>query len=164
MRIDVITLFPELVEQVVAHGVVGRAAQQKLLELHCWNPRDYTSDRHRTVEQYGHKADVRFMMLDNIVSNGFQSWAWESGAQHGGWGSADLLDEKAAHRQCTVAKKLSRPTITWRMRQQHIFRINNSSFRRRFGGLPIGRRHYDLLNRAFDIPFRIDQVGRAKKS
>ena len=50
MRIDVITLFPELVEQVVKHGVVGRAAEQKLLELHCWNPRDYTTDRHRTVD------------------------------------------------------------------------------------------------------------------
>ena len=50
MRIDVITLFPELVEQVVACGVVGRAAEQNLLELHCWNPRDYTRDRHRTVD------------------------------------------------------------------------------------------------------------------
>lgn len=50
MRIDVITLFPELVEQVTGCGVVGRAAEQGLLELHCWNPRDYTQDKHRTVD------------------------------------------------------------------------------------------------------------------
>lgn len=50
MRIDVITLFPEMVEQVVNYGVVGRAADQKLLDLQCWNPRDYTVDRHRTVD------------------------------------------------------------------------------------------------------------------
>ncbi len=50
MRIDVITLFPELVEQVTGCGVVGRAAAQGLLELHCWNPRDYTRDAHRTVD------------------------------------------------------------------------------------------------------------------
>ncbi len=50
MRFDVITLFPELVEAVVASGVVGRAADAKLIDLHCWNPRDYTSDRHRTVD------------------------------------------------------------------------------------------------------------------
>ena len=50
MRIDVITLFPELVEQVVGCGVVGRAAEQGLLELNCWNPRDYTRDKHRTVD------------------------------------------------------------------------------------------------------------------
>jgi tRNA (guanine37-N1)-methyltransferase len=50
MRIDVVTLFPELVEQVIGYGVVGRAAEQNLLGLHCWNPRDYTRDRHRTVD------------------------------------------------------------------------------------------------------------------
>jgi len=50
MRIDVITLFPELVEQVISCGVVGRAADQELLRLHCWNPRQYTQDRHRTVD------------------------------------------------------------------------------------------------------------------
>ena len=50
MRFDVITLFPELVEQVISCGIVGRAAEQQLLELHCWNPRDYTRDKHRTVD------------------------------------------------------------------------------------------------------------------
>ena len=50
MRIDVITLFPELVEQVTSCGVVGRAAARQLLELHCWNPRDFTRDKHRSVD------------------------------------------------------------------------------------------------------------------
>jgi tRNA (guanine37-N1)-methyltransferase len=50
MRFDVITLFPELVEQVISCGVVGRAADQELLQLNCWNPRQYTLDRHRTVD------------------------------------------------------------------------------------------------------------------
>jgi tRNA (guanine37-N1)-methyltransferase len=50
MRVDVVTLFPELVEQVISCGVVGRAAERGLLDLHCWNPRDYTRDRHRTVD------------------------------------------------------------------------------------------------------------------
>jgi tRNA (guanine37-N1)-methyltransferase len=50
MRIDVITLFPGLVEQVISCGVVGRAADKKLLQLNCWNPREYTLDRHRTVD------------------------------------------------------------------------------------------------------------------
>lgn len=50
MRFDVITLFPEQVEQVIRFGVVGRAAESGLLELQCWNPREYTTDRHRTVD------------------------------------------------------------------------------------------------------------------
>jgi tRNA (guanine37-N1)-methyltransferase len=50
MRIDVITLFPELVKQVIGCGVVGRAAKSGLLRLECWNPRDFTLDKHRTVD------------------------------------------------------------------------------------------------------------------
>ena len=48
-------------------------------------------DQRREVEQYGRKADVRFVQLDHIVSNGFQSWAWEDGGQHGGWGGSTLI-------------------------------------------------------------------------
>ncbi len=50
MRIDVITLFPDMVRTVIEHGVVSRAANQGLLELQLWNPRDYTVDKHRTVD------------------------------------------------------------------------------------------------------------------
>ena len=50
MRFDVITLLPELVESVVQVGVTGRATQRGLIELHCWNPRDFTKDVHRTVD------------------------------------------------------------------------------------------------------------------
>ena len=42
--------FPELVKQVIECGVVGRAAEKGLLQLECWNPREYTLDRHRTVD------------------------------------------------------------------------------------------------------------------
>jgi len=50
MRIDVITLFPELVVSVIQHGVVSRAAEKGLVELKLWNPRDFTQDKHRTVD------------------------------------------------------------------------------------------------------------------
>ena len=50
MRIDVVSLFPELVSAVAACGVTGRAVERGLLELGLWNPRDYTADRHRTVD------------------------------------------------------------------------------------------------------------------
>ncbi len=50
MRIDVITLFPELVQAVIEYGVVSRAAEKGLLQLTLWNPRDYTKDKHRTVD------------------------------------------------------------------------------------------------------------------
>lgn len=50
MKLDVITLFPEMVEQIVAWGVVGRAADKGLLQLTTRNPRDHATDVHRTVD------------------------------------------------------------------------------------------------------------------
>lgn len=44
------TLFPEFVKAVQNYGVIARAADQKLIELETWNPRDYATDRHRTVD------------------------------------------------------------------------------------------------------------------
>lgn len=50
MKIGVITLFPEMVQTVTEYGVTGRAVKRDLLSLQCWNPRDYTQDQHRTVD------------------------------------------------------------------------------------------------------------------
>lgn len=50
MRFDVITLFPEMVHAAAGHGVTGRALDRGLVELKLWNPRDFTHDRHRTVD------------------------------------------------------------------------------------------------------------------
>ena len=50
MRIDVVTLFPEFVQQSAALGVVGRAGERGLLEVAAWNPRDYATDNYRRVD------------------------------------------------------------------------------------------------------------------
>lgn len=50
MRFDVITLFPDVFGPFVAHGVTGRAFKRGLATLQLWNPRDFTSDVHRTVD------------------------------------------------------------------------------------------------------------------
>lgn len=49
-RIGVISLFPELVAPVMQVGVVGRAAERGLIALEQLSPRDFTTDRHRTVD------------------------------------------------------------------------------------------------------------------
>ncbi|MCX7112570.1 MAG: tRNA (guanosine(37)-N1)-methyltransferase TrmD [Proteobacteria bacterium] len=50
MRFDIITLFPEMVQETASWGVTGRALELGLVELETWNPRDYAKDRHRTVD------------------------------------------------------------------------------------------------------------------
>lgn len=48
--IGVVSLFPEMFDALTGHGVTGRAVKQGLLEIDFWNPRDYATDRHRTVD------------------------------------------------------------------------------------------------------------------
>ncbi len=50
MRFDLITLFPEMFRALDEQGVTGRAVDRGLVELAFWNPRDYTRDLHRTVD------------------------------------------------------------------------------------------------------------------
>jgi tRNA (guanine37-N1)-methyltransferase len=50
MRFDVITLFPEAFRALDAQGVTGRALERGIASLHLWNPRDFTHDVHRTVD------------------------------------------------------------------------------------------------------------------
>ncbi len=50
MRFDVVTLFPGLLEIIRGQGVTGRALERDVVQLVPWNPRDYTRDVHRTVD------------------------------------------------------------------------------------------------------------------
>ena len=50
MRFDVVTLMPALFDALTGEGVVARAIERGIAELRFWNPRDYTGDVHRTVD------------------------------------------------------------------------------------------------------------------
>lgn len=50
MRINVITIFPEIVENILSMGMLGVAAKKSLAAFHVVNLRDFTKDRHRTVD------------------------------------------------------------------------------------------------------------------
>jgi len=50
MRFTAITLFPEMFEATKQYGVVGRAIKDKRITLDCINPRDFTQDKHRSVD------------------------------------------------------------------------------------------------------------------
>ena len=50
MRIDIISLFPELIETFFQHSIIGRARAAGLLDLDVTNPRNFTYDRHHMVD------------------------------------------------------------------------------------------------------------------
>jgi tRNA (guanine37-N1)-methyltransferase len=67
MRIDVITLFPDFIDQCARIGVVGRARERGLLRIHTWNPRDFASDNYRSADDrcYGGGPGM-VMMVDPL--------------------------------------------------------------------------------------------------
>ena len=50
LRLAVISIFPEMFTALTEYGVTGRAVEQGLLEVLLYNPRDYTEDVHRSVD------------------------------------------------------------------------------------------------------------------
>jgi tRNA (guanine37-N1)-methyltransferase len=67
MRIDVVTLFPDFMDEFMKVGVVGRAQQRGLVQVQTWNPRDYATDAHRSVDDrtYGGGPGM-VMMIDPL--------------------------------------------------------------------------------------------------
>ena len=52
MRFDILTLFPEMIENVLGESIIGRATKSGLLEIKCTNIRDYSKDKHNRVDDY----------------------------------------------------------------------------------------------------------------
>ncbi|GIU24971.1 tRNA (guanine-N(1)-)-methyltransferase [Shewanella colwelliana] len=63
MWLGVVTLFPEMFRAVTDFGVTGRAVSNGLLELQTWNPRDFTHDKHRTVDDRPYGGGPGMLMM-----------------------------------------------------------------------------------------------------
>ncbi|MBO2697361.1 tRNA (guanosine(37)-N1)-methyltransferase TrmD [Shewanella algae] len=63
MWLGVITLFPEMFRAVTDFGVTGRAVKNGLLEVQTWNPRDFTHDRHNTVDDRPYGGGPGMLMM-----------------------------------------------------------------------------------------------------
>ena len=50
MRFDIMTLFPEFVDNILNESIIGRARSSGAIEIKCHNIRDYSEDKHRRVD------------------------------------------------------------------------------------------------------------------
>lgn len=60
---DVITLFPEMFDALLDFGITRRAGDERKFELHFWNPRDFTADNYRTVDDRPYGGGPGMVML-----------------------------------------------------------------------------------------------------
>ncbi|MCW8127586.1 tRNA (guanosine(37)-N1)-methyltransferase TrmD [Microbulbifer halophilus] len=82
-RIALVSIFPEMFAALTEYGISGRAVRDGLLEVRCWNPRDFTSDRHRTVDDRPYGGGPGMVMLAEPLYQALtaaRAWAEEGGA------------------------------------------------------------------------------------
>ena len=50
MKFDVLTLFPEMIEQACSHSIIARGIESDVISVNAINPRDFTKDKHKKVD------------------------------------------------------------------------------------------------------------------
>lgn len=73
MRIDIMTLFPELVETVLSESIIGRARTAGILDIRTYNIRDYSEDRHRRVDDTPYGGGMGMLMAAPPIYNCFKA-------------------------------------------------------------------------------------------
>jgi tRNA (guanine37-N1)-methyltransferase len=63
LRFDVVTLFPEMFDAITKYGITSRALQQNIYDVQFWNPRDSTTDNHKTVDDRPYGGGPGMVML-----------------------------------------------------------------------------------------------------
>ena len=63
MRIDIITLLPELLESPFEHSIMKRAKEKGLLEIHLHNPRDFATGKHKQMDDYQYGGGAGLVMM-----------------------------------------------------------------------------------------------------
>jgi tRNA (guanine37-N1)-methyltransferase len=72
-RFDVITLFPEMFDAITQYGITSRALKQKIYDVQCWNPRDFTTDNHKTVDDRPFGGGPGMVMLAEPLEKAIQA-------------------------------------------------------------------------------------------
>ena len=73
MKISVVTLFPEMFDAITEHGITSRSIKNGLVDLAFYNPRDYTNDVHRTVDDRPYGGGPGMVMMVQPLRKAIQA-------------------------------------------------------------------------------------------
>ncbi len=73
MRIDILTLFPEMFESTLGSSIIGRAVQNGLLDIRCTQIRDFSNNKHRQVDDYPYGGGMGMVMQCQPIFDAYQS-------------------------------------------------------------------------------------------
>lgn len=69
MKINIMTLFPEMCENVLSESIIGRAREKGYVEINCINIRDYTKDKHRRVDDAPYGGGMGMLMQTQPIED-----------------------------------------------------------------------------------------------
>lgn len=67
MRFDIVTLFPDCFTSVLSSGLLGKALAKQIAQVHLVNPRDFTTDKHRKVDDEPYGGGVGMLMKPDPI-------------------------------------------------------------------------------------------------
>ena len=69
----VLTLFPEMIEGVLSHSIIGRAVKDGVINVECVNIRDFSTDKHRHVDDYPYGGGAGMVMQPQPIYDAYKS-------------------------------------------------------------------------------------------
>ena len=73
MDIDVITIFPPMFAAITDYGITAQALKKGIYNLYCWNPRDFTKDMHRTVDDRPYGGGPGMVMMAEPLARAIEA-------------------------------------------------------------------------------------------
>ncbi|MFI3141826.1 MAG: tRNA (guanosine(37)-N1)-methyltransferase TrmD [Clostridia bacterium] len=73
MRIDILTLFPDMCESVLGESIIGRARQNGFVQIECHNIRDYTKNKHKNVDDTPYGGGMGMLMSAQPIYDCYMS-------------------------------------------------------------------------------------------
>ena len=81
MRIDILTLFPDMCQNVYSESIIGRSIAKGLIEIHSRNIRDYTTDKHNNVDDTPYGGGMGMIMQAQPIYDCFMSLCKDLGTR-----------------------------------------------------------------------------------
>jgi len=82
MRFDIVTIFPRMIEAALAEGILAKAIQRELLTVRARDLREFTDDRHRTVDDVPYGGGPGMVLKAEPLFRAVEAIEQESGAPH----------------------------------------------------------------------------------
>ena len=79
MKINIMTLFPEICEAVLCESIIGRARENGFVEIECVNIRDYTTDKHNRVDDAPYGGGMGMLMQVQPIDDCYKAICEKSG-------------------------------------------------------------------------------------